>query len=95
MGDFNVLIRDIDSIVTGYGKHQRVFVALPMLYPDLNNKVVLYCRVDRVNGLPNPTIKQILQVARSNQGVMGKFKLLKKSIYGINNKNIDYLFERI
>jgi len=93
MGDLNIYTRDINSVVTGFGNHQRVVAYQPGFDQDYN-KTVLYCRVDRVNGLPDPGIKQILTVARKDQNIKGKFKMIDKLEWN-NNKNIDYYFERI
>jgi len=93
MADLNIYTRDIDSVVTGFDNHQRVVACQPGFDSDYN-KTVLYCRVDRVNSLPDPDIKQILTVARKDQSVKGKFKILDRIEWN-NNKNIDYYFERI
>lgn len=69
-GHVNVLTRDQDSIVTGFGKHARVIAFLPQ-----GNE--LYIRVDHVWGLPRPTEQQILHVARKDQGLRGRWKLAR------------------
>lgn len=65
-GHFNVLVKDQESIVTHYGKHYRVLATLPK-----GNE--LYCRVDHVHGERMPTLAEILDVARKDQGVRGKW----------------------
>lgn len=92
MGDFNIYTKDIDSVVTGFGRHQRVCAFLPQCEPEFNGDLMLYCRVDRVNGLPDPTTQEILAVARKDQGVKGKFKLVQKTVYGKDDVNIDCWF---
>ena len=93
MGDLNIYTRDIDSIVTGFGIHQRVVACQPGFDPDYN-RTVLCCRVDRVNSLPDPDIKQILTVARKDQGVKGKFKMIDRFEWD-NARRITYYFKRI
>ncbi len=69
-GHFNVLVNDHDSIVTHFGKHDRVLACLP-------NHEGLYCRVDHVWNLGAPTAADVLDVARKHQGVRGRWKLAR------------------
>jgi hypothetical protein len=86
MGDLNIYTRDIDSVVTGFGIHQRVVATQP-------DQDGLYCRVDLVNNLPEPSVDQVLTVARKDQSVKGKWKLLSKEYYFSNGaERIDYQF---
>ncbi len=93
-GQFNIYIKDVDSVVTGYGKHQRVCAFLPSFDKDYG-QTVLYCRVDRKYDLPDPTIKEVLTVARKDQGVKGKWELLNMTEYFSNGmERIEYNFTR-
>ena len=93
-GHLNISTLDHDSIVTNFGLHDRVVAFIPQFEPEYD-KVCLYCRVDLKHNLGEPTIDQILNVARKDQGVRGKFRLLDKSgIYG-NLRSIDYIFEKV
>lgn len=65
-GHLNIYTRDQDSVITGYGAHYRV-VAFQA------DSVGLYCRVDHTNGPRMPTEKEILRVARLDQGVKGRW----------------------
>ncbi|WP_281956467.1 hypothetical protein [Alteromonas australica] len=71
-GHFNVLTRDHDSVVTGYGKHDRVATTLPM-FDEALGELSLYVRVDTVWGLGLPSVKQILNVARKHDGTKGRW----------------------
>lgn len=89
IGHLNRLVRDHDHVVTAFGKHDRVVCCLP-------DAEGLYMRIDHKWGLGMPTEKQMLTVARKNQGVRGRWKL--KSIVpwiGFEGKECsDVLFER-
>lgn len=91
-GHINVLIRDHESIITHYGKHDRVVAFLPNYDSDFNC-VVLYVRVDHKWGLGEPTIAEILDVARKDQGVKGKFVVIKSDKHD-DNKSTDYYFKK-
>lgn len=67
-GHVNVYQRDHDSVITGYGKHDRVIAFLP-------DGRGLHVRVDHKWQLGEPTTQQILRVARRDQGVRGRWKL--------------------
>lgn len=87
-GHFNTLVRDQDSLVTGFGKHARVMATLP----DTGG---LYCRVDRKWDLREPTTEEILAVAKEGQGVRGNWKLESRVEYHSNGLDrIDYQFVR-
>ena len=90
--DINTLNPDIKSVITAFGKHNRV-VAFQPGYDSEFECVTLYARVDHVNELRNPDEKEILTVARKDQDVKGRFKLLKKSTYN-DGKCTDYHFTR-
>ena len=93
-GHLNIYALDHDSIVTHYGLHDRVVAFIPQFEIEYD-KVCLYCRVDLKHNLGEPTTDQILDVARKDQGVRGKFKLIDRSgIYG-DLQSIDYIFEKI
>ena len=90
-GHINTIVRDQDSVITGYGKHARVIAFLP-------NHEGLYCRVDMVWGLRQPTPAEVLTVARKDQGIKGKWELDRIETYEgnsvIHGKTIkhDYYF---
>jgi hypothetical protein len=67
-GHLNVGVRDHDSIVTGFGQHDRVVCFLP-------DAEGLYMRIDHKWGLGMPTERQMLRVARKDQGVRGSWVL--------------------
>lgn len=87
-GHYNVLVRDHDSIITHFGKHDRVVAFLP-------DSEGLYCRVDHVWGLGMPTAAQVLDVARKNQGVRGRWSLVRTEDWTYNGKEAtDFHFKR-
>ncbi|AUR92213.1 hypothetical protein NVP1170O_100 [Vibrio phage 1.170.O._10N.261.52.C3] len=93
-GHLNIFTLDHDSVVTSKGKHDRVVCFLPQFEPDYG-KVCLYCRVDTHHNLGLPTANQILTVARKDQGVKGKYRLIDVSDkYGLRD-SIDYVFEKL
>lgn len=63
----NIFKRDHDSVITGYGIHDRVLAFLP-------GPNGLYCRVDHVHNLGMPTPEQVMTVSRKDQGVRGEWK---------------------
>ncbi len=65
-GHLNLLTPDHESAVTGYGKHDTVVAYLP----DHNG---LYCLVLHRWNLGMPTPEQVLEVARKDQGIRGKW----------------------
>ena len=76
-GHFNTATRDQDSIVTHHGRHYRVLACLP----DYEG---LYCRVDHCHGGRMPTVGEVLDVARKDQGVRGKWTLRSATEYESN-----------
>jgi hypothetical protein len=76
-GHFNTQTDDQDSIVTHHGEHFRVLATLP-------DHEGLYCRVDHCHGKRIPTVDEILDVARKDQGVHGKWTLAKSTEYESN-----------
>lgn len=93
-GHLNIYQLDQDSVVTAYGKHDRVVCFLSQFEPEYG-KVCLCCRVDTHHKLGLPTEDQILNVARKDQDVKGKFKLIEKSeVYGPRD-SIDFIFEQV
>ena len=67
-GHLNVLIRDHDSAVTDFGKHDRVVAFDPR-----GNE--LYMRVDHKWCLGMPTPSQMLKAARLDNGLRGRWIL--------------------
>ncbi len=67
-GHFNVATLDHDSVVTDYGKHDRVLAT----YPDHEGA---YMRIDHLWELGMPTEKQLLKLARKEVNLKGKWKL--------------------
>ena len=78
-GHLNIFTLDHDSIVTHFGLHDRVVAFIPQFEPEYD-KVCLYCRIDLIHGLGEPTTDQVLDIARKDQGIRGRFSLLQKSI---------------
>ena len=85
-GHLNIYTKDEDSVITSFGKHNRVVCFLP-------KSNTFYARVDRFNEIIDPTIEQILQVAKKDQGISGKWELLER-IESHDRKSIDYTFIR-
>lgn len=93
-GHINIYKLDHESVITSHGKHDRVIAFLPMFEQE-HGKTCLYCRVDTHHKLGIPSEQQILTVARKDQGVKGRYKLIEKSeIYG-QNSSIDFIFEKL
>jgi len=85
-GHINIYTKDQDSHITGYGKHERVIAFIP-------DAEGLYCRIDLCWGLPIPSEKDVLKVARSNAGAMGRWKLKAWNFYqNSKGKHIQVLF---
>jgi hypothetical protein len=76
-GHVNAYTRDHDSIITHYGKHDRVVCFLP-------DKDGMHCRVDHVWGLGMPSVIDVLDVARKDQYVGGKWVLSAQETYESN-----------
>jgi hypothetical protein len=85
-GHLNILLRDHQSAVTGYGAHDRVVAFLP-------NADGLYMRVDHKWGLGMPTVDQMLKVARDDQDVRGRWVLDRMDRYD-DGRATDVYFKR-
>lgn len=83
-GHFNYCVRDHDSCVTGFGVHDRVAAFLP-------DHEGLYLRVDHKWKLGEPTIEQILRVARVDQEVRGRWYFDRKETAD-DGSSTDYYF---
>jgi hypothetical protein len=87
-GHFNTRTPDWESHVTSYGKHARVMATIP-------NHEGLYCRVDMVWGLREPTEKEVLKVAKHYGDAKGRWKLRSREAYFSNGLDrIDLYFDR-
>lgn len=89
-GHLNIYVKDHDSVVTAFGCHDRVVCFHPAYDEEFNN-IVMYCRVDHKWGLGDPTPEQIVKVARKDQDIKGKFKLVKSEKHD-NGLSTDYFF---
>ncbi len=85
-GHLNIHTRDHDSIVTNYGRPDRVVAFLP----DASG---LYIRVDHKWSLGEPTVAQILDVARKNQGIKGRWCVRAIERWD-DGRSTDYYFDR-
>lgn len=85
-GHLNIALRDHQSVVTGYGAHDRVVAFLP----DADG---LYMRVDHKWGLGMPTTEQMLKVAREDQDVRGRWVLDRMERYE-DGRATDVYFKR-
>lgn len=95
-GHLNVITPDENDVVTGYGKHARVVA----FHPDHEG---LYARIDRSRKiqrtdpkyptLPDPTPRQVLAVARKDQGIKGRWKLRSWEEWP-SGDSIDVYFDR-
>lgn len=95
-GHLNVVTLDQDSVVTGFGKHARVVAFLP-------DREGLYARVDlpahvrkydpTYPDLPEPTIAQILRVARVDQCIRGRWKIRSRELYDEGTR-VEYHFDK-
>ena len=95
-GHLNVITPDEKDIVTGYGKHARV-VAFHPDHEGLYVRVDLASHIRKVDSeypdLPEPTVEQILNVARKDQGLRGKWVLRSRKVWDDGGR-IDYHFDR-
>lgn len=89
-GHLNIYVKDHDSVVTNYGKHDRVICFHPSFDSDLD-ELIMYCRVDHKWNLGEPTDQDILVVARKDQDIKGRFKLAKIEKWDCG-KSTDYYF---
>lgn len=88
-GHLNVCVLDQNSPATGFGDHARVVAFCP-------KGNALYCRVDLMHGLPEPTPEQVLKAARLDNDLRGKWKLSKVDPYETNGVGrLDFHFERV
>ena len=85
-GHLNIFTRDHDSVVTNYGQHDRVVAFLP-------GPVELYIRIDHHWNLGEPTHAQILDVARKDQGVKGRWTFARADRWD-DGSSTDYFFTR-
>lgn len=85
-GHINLLQRDHDSVITNYGKHDRVVTTVAQ-----DN--TLYCRVDNVWQWGEPTPEEIVKVCRKYDGLTGRWQLVRKETWN-DGKSTDYYFER-
>jgi len=81
------LRRDHDSVVTGFGRHDRVVCCLP-------KGDELYMRIDHKWELGTPTIEQMLTVARNHQGVTGRWVLASMTMWN-NGMSMDVVFRAV
>lgn len=86
MKNLNIYTPDKESYVTGFGAHDRVIAFCP-------DSEGLYCRVDHLWNLPQPTEKQILEVARKQNGSLRRGWKLASVTPWDNGKSTDYLFK--
>lgn len=85
-GHINIFTRDHDSVITSYGKHDRVVAFLPQ-----GNE--LYIRVDHHWQLGEPTHAQILGVARKDQDIKGRWTFDRADRWD-DGSSTDYFFKR-
>lgn len=85
-GHINIYKRDHDSIITGYGAHDRVVAFLPC-------PVDCFVRVDTLWNLGIPTDKQIIKIMREDQGIKGKWEVIRRELYP-NGKSIEVILKR-
>lgn len=76
-GHVNVYKLDHDSIITSYGKHDRVMAYLPQ-YDAEYNSIVFHATVSHCWELGVPDDTTVLKVSKANQDFKGRFKLLEK-----------------
>ena len=86
-GHLNVALRDHDSIVTHNGRHDRVVCFLP-------SGGELYMRVDNKWGLGFPTVPEMLDVARKDQGVSGRWEFAR-AVEHSDGKATDVFFKEV
>lgn len=91
--DVNVLTPDIKSVITGFGKHNRVLACIPSFDSEFGC-VTLYARVDHVNGLRDPSTEEVLTVARKDQDVRGRFKLIETRLFD-DGASTEFHFKRL
>lgn len=85
-GHINIFTRDHDSVITGFGTHDRVVAFLP-------DSEGLYIRVDHLWNMGCPTSEEILKVAKKDQGISGKWNFDKCEQWD-DGSSTDYYFKR-
>lgn len=85
-GHINIFKRDHESVITAFGKHDRVVAFLP-------DHDGLYVRVDHLWNLGEPSPQQILKAAKGDQGICGKW-IFDRSEKWDNGSSTDYYFKR-
>lgn len=85
-GHINIFKRDHESVITGFGKHDRVVAFLP-------DHEGLYVRVDHLWNLGCPTNEEILKAAKADQGIRGKWEIVKADKWD-DDSSTDYYFKR-
>lgn len=85
-GHLNVYVRDQDSIVTHYGRHYRVVAFSPV-------GDELYVRVDRKHGPRMPTVSEVLDVARKDECVVGRWTLYDQRAWA-DGSSVDFFFRK-
>ncbi len=86
-GHLNAYRLDHEDPCTGFGRHDRVVAFVP-------DAEGLYCRVDHVWSLGMPTERQILAVAKHDNGTRGKWRLDRIEPWD-NGKSTDCHFVRV
>lgn len=84
-GHCNVFTRDHDSIITNFGRHDRVIVSLPSFDTE-RKEVTLYMRVDGVWGLGMPSAQDMLEIARKEYDIKGKWALIDVDQHDCGNR---------
>lgn len=92
-GHINVLVKDHDSCITGFGKHDRVVAFLPYFCAD-KQCIVLYCRVDHKWNLGKPTTRQILKAAKADQSIKGRFSFIRSEEH-YDGRSTDVYFKKL
>lgn len=86
-GHLNIYKRDHDSVITGYGEHDRVVAFLP-------GPVDCFVRVDNLWDLGMPTDSQIEKVMRDDQGIKGRWEVISREPYP-DGKSIEVILKRV
>jgi hypothetical protein len=83
-GHLNIYKRDHDSVVTGYGKHDRVVACLPCYWDNIQ-AVAVYIRIDHKWQLGIPTDKEVITAFKKDQGITGRWKKALESNWSESN----------
>ena len=86
-GHVNTYTRDHDSVITNFGKHDRVICFIDSATRNLE------ARVDYLWKLGRPTIQEILTVARKDQDIKGKWIFDRADEYD-DGRSTDFYFKR-